>query len=172
MFEKIKSDFRVCYYGTHFVWQDWPSLLSIIMYRYGSWCDKRPKLIRRILLLFYVPFHAFGAVFTGIQIPRKAMIGQGFRIHHYGTVIIHGRAQIGDFCELRPGVVIGALHTGNDVPVIGNHVSVGVGAKILGTIKIGDYAKIGANAVVIQDVPAHFTAVGVPARLIPPKNVI
>ena len=67
-------------------------------------------------------------------------------------------------CTLRPGVVIGNLHGGNDVPVLGNNVEIGVGAKILGKIHIGNDVRIGANAVVIRDVPAAATAVGVPAR--------
>jgi len=84
--------------------------------------------------------------------------------------VISGYATFGDYCVIRNGVTIGLKNVDHPVaPIIGNHVDIGAGAKLLGDITIGDYAVIGANAVVIHDVPANCLAVGVPARIIP-KN--
>lgn len=101
---------------------------------------------------------------TGIQIPKFCRIGSGLRIHHFGTLILNGGVIIGSNCTLRTDVVIGNLHGGDDIPVLGDNVEIGVGAKVLERIHIGNNVKIGANAVVIHDVPDGATAVGVPAR--------
>jgi serine O-acetyltransferase len=73
---------------------------------------------------------------------------------------------IGENCRIAHGVTIGGRSGHYEVPVIGNNVTVGVGAVVLGPIKVGDHAIIGANAVVIHDVPAHAVVAGVPARII------
>lgn len=111
-------------------------------------------------------------VFFGICIGPKAKIGQRFVIEHFGCIVIHGNAVIGDDCIVRQGVTIGnkGAHAPNDVPMLGNRVNVGAGAKVLGKVIIGDDVDIGANAVVIKDVPANHIAVGVPA-VIKPKPV-
>ena len=77
---------------------------------------------------------------------------------------------IGKNCTLRHGVTIGNRQAVDDVPVIGDHVDIGAGAKILGKIRIGNNVSIGANAVVITDVPDNHIAVGVPARILPQKK--
>jgi len=82
--------------------------------------------------------------------------------------VVSGYARFGDDCIIRNGVTVGLSHTAHPVaPVIGNNVDVGVGAKILGDIEVGDNVVIGANAVVIRDVPSDSVAVGIPARIIP-----
>lgn len=106
---------------------------------------------------------------TGIEIHPGAEIGQPFFIDHGMGVVIGETAVVGDYCTLFHGVTLGG--TGKDVgkrhPTVGNHVTIGAGATILGPITIGDHAKIGAGAVVLRDVPANATAVGVPAYIIP-----
>jgi serine O-acetyltransferase len=106
-------------------------------------------------------------LFFGIFIGPKANIGQRLVIEHFGCIIIHGNAVIGDDCTIRQGVTIGNRHMNAplEAPVLGSHVHVGAGAKLLGNIQIGDNVDIGANAVVIKDVPAHHIAVGVPATI-------
>ena len=92
------------------------------------------------------------------------------RIDHFGGVIVSGDTVIGDDVVIRNGVTIGLRRTGvRGAPVIGNRVDIGTGAKILGTITIGDDVAIGANAVVLKDVPANSIAVGVPAKILPRK---
>jgi serine O-acetyltransferase len=85
--------------------------------------------------------------------------------------VISGDATFGDDCIIRNGVTVGLRNTGQrGAPVIGNRVDIGAGAKILGSIHVGDDVVIGANAVVIRDVPANSIAVGIPARVLPRKS--
>ena len=106
-----------------------------------------------------------GRFFTGIEIHPGAKIGKGLFIDHGMGVVIGETAEIGDNVTIYHGVTLGG--TGKDKgkrhPTIGNNVIIGCGAKILGPISIGDGAKIGANSVVLQNVPKGKTAVGIPA---------
>lgn len=100
-------------------------------------------------------------------------LGRRFKIEHFGGIIISGDAVFGDDVVIRNGVTVGLRHTGiRGSPVIGDRVDIGAGAKILGNIRIGHDVAIGANAVVITDVPDNHLAVGVPARLIPRKTLV
>ncbi|MCP9450400.1 MAG: serine O-acetyltransferase [Nitrospira sp.] len=105
---------------------------------------------------------------TGIEIHPSAKIGTGFFIDHGMGVVIGETAEIGDYVTLFQGVTLGGTgkERGKRHPTIGNHVVIGAGAKILGAIKIGDNVKIGANSVVLKNVPANSTVIGVPARII------
>lgn len=103
----------------------------------------------------------------GASIPFTATIGRGTWFGCGGIgVVIHPRAIIGENCAIAQCVTVGGRKGHPDVPVLGNNVFVGAGAKVLGPITIGDNAIIGANAVVLNDVPANATAVGVPARIV------
>ena len=105
--------------------------------------------------------------FTGIEIHPGAQIGRGFFIDHGMGVVIGETAIIGDNVLLYQGVTLGGtgLEKGKRHPTIGNNVVIGAGAKVLGNINVGDSSYIGANAVVIKDVPANSTVVGVPGRI-------
>jgi serine O-acetyltransferase len=107
----------------------------------------------------------------GATISVSARIGKRLTIEHSGAIVIHGNSQIGDDCIVRQGVTIGnrRLNAPFDAPCIGNRVNIGAGAKILGAVTIGDDVEIGANAVVLQDVPPNSIAVGIPARVIAGK---
>ena len=107
--------------------------------------------------------------FTGIEIHPGATIGKGLCIDHGMGVVIGETAEIGDDVLIYHGVTLGGTgkEKGKRHPTIGNGVVIGAGAKVLGPIKVGDNAKIGANAVVVKDVPEGATAVGIPA-----KNII
>ena len=106
-----------------------------------------------------------GRFFTGIEIHPGAKIGKGLFIDHGMGVVIGETAELGDNVTIYHGVTLGG--TGKDKgkrhPTVGNNVIIGCGAKILGPISIGDGAKIGANSVVLKDVPKGKTAVGIPA---------
>jgi serine O-acetyltransferase len=113
---------------------------------------------------YWVLEHRFWSVVTGADIPLNCQIGGGLLLPHPNGVVVHPGARIGVNCLLFQQVTI----TGG--VILGGHVDVGAGAKILGPVTIGDHAKIGANAVVMTDVPAHATAVGIPARVRTPAR--
>jgi serine O-acetyltransferase len=109
---------------------------------------------------------------TGIEIHPAAEIGRGFFIDHGMGVVIGETAEIGDDSTLYHGVTLGGTSwtPGKRHPTLGRNVVVGAGAKILGPILVGDNAKVGSNAVVVRDVPAGATAVGIPARVTTPEQ--
>ena len=109
--------------------------------------------------------HIFWSVVTASDIDPAATLGQGLRLPHPSGVVIHRDVIIGSGCMIMQQVTIGQTADPR-VPVIGANVYIGAGAKILGPINIGDGVRIGANAVVLDDVPAHCTAVGIPARIV------
>jgi serine O-acetyltransferase len=113
----------------------------------------------------------FNRFITGIEIHPGARIGNGLFIDHGMGVVIGETAEIGDNVTIYHGVTLGG--TGKDKgkrhPTIGDNVIIGAGVKVLGPIYVGSGAKIGANAVVLKDVPANATAVGIPAKMIEAK---
>ncbi len=104
----------------------------------------------------------------GIDIPPTTSIGSGFYIGHFGGIVVNERAVIGDNCNLSQQVTIGQLNRGprKGYPVIGNDVYIGPGAKVAGAVRIGNDVAIGANSVVIDDVPDHAVVVGVPGSVV------
>ena len=110
----------------------------------------------------------WGRWLTGIEIHPGATIGRRVFIDHGMGVVIGETAEIGDDCTLYHGVTLGGTswNKGKRHPTLGTGVVIGAGAKILGPILVGDGAKIGSNAVVVRDVPAGATAVGIPARIL------
>jgi serine O-acetyltransferase len=112
--------------------------------------------------------HRFWSVVTGADIPLSGHIGGGLRLPHPNGVVLHPDSRVGPNCLILQQVTLGTLETGG-TPVVGGHVDIGAGAKLLGPIVVGDHAVIGANAVVLCDVPAHHVAVGIPARCRPKK---
>ena len=113
------------------------------------------------LKLYWVIVHRFWSIVTAADIPLSAHLGGGLCLPHPCGVVIHPDAVIGPNCIIFQGVTIG-MNAGTQVPHLGGGIYVGCGAKILGGVTIGDHAAIGANAVVLHDVPACMTAVGVP----------
>lgn len=107
-----------------------------------------------------------GRFLTGIEIHPGAVMGQGVVIDHGMGVVIGETAIVGDYSLIYQGVTLGGTgkETGKRHPTLGKHVVVGAGAKILGNIDVGDYARIGAGSIVLRPVPANCTAVGVPGR--------
>lgn len=112
-------------------------------------------------------------VLFGLEVSPRVEIGGGlFLPHTVGTVI--GAEKIGECVTIMQGVTLGAKEpdmqfTKITRPIIGNHVTIGAGAKVIGRVMVGDHAKIGANAVVLDDVPPYAVAVGVPAKIVKQK---
>jgi serine O-acetyltransferase len=139
----------------------YPGLHALIYYRIAHFFYK-------LRLFFLARFLSQVArFFTGIEIHPGAQIGRRFFIDHGLGVVIGETSVIGDDVLLYQGSTLGGtgIVQGKRHPTIGNNVVVGAGAKVLGNIVIGDNSYIGANAVVIKDVPANSTVVGVPGRI-------
>ena len=133
-------------------------------WRYGV----RPAPLRKCFSLLYHLLYKLVQIITGIELPCEVQIGRNFVIDHFGGIVVSGYARFGDDCRIRNGVVVGLARIDDPVaPVIGNRVDIGAGAKLLGRITIGDNVVIGANAVVVRDVPSDCIAVGVPAVVRP-----
>ena len=109
-----------------------------------------------------------GRFMTGIEIHPGATIGRGFFIDHGMGVVIGETAEIGDNCTLYHGVTLGGTSWAKEKrhPTLGNNVIIGSGAKILGPFTVGDDSKIGSNSVVVKEVPATATVVGIPGRVV------
>ncbi len=162
MFENLREDFN-----THErdPWRQGVWVLAV--YRFGRWRYRvRPAYLRRPLSLLYKFLKIAVQIAAGIDLPCETRVGRRLRIEHFGGIVISGDTVIGDDVTLRHGVTLGLRRTGvAGAPVIGDRVDIGTGAKILGPVRIGAGAVIGANAVVLCDVPAGALAVGVPARI-------
>jgi serine O-acetyltransferase len=123
------------------------------------------KMLRRLARLRHVGW----SFLTHSDISPHAKLGQRLQLPHPNGIVIHEDAVVGDDCMIMQQVTIGMIGDG-EVPVIGNGVYVGAGAKIIGKVHVGDGARIGANAVVTKDVPPGHTAIGVPAKIIPNRS--
>lgn len=138
----------------------------------GRWCHVHhvPVVPRLIQAMIFAMFHCV--------VPPECSIGKGTRLWHHGlSIVLHPDVEIGRDCNLYNHVVIGGGYDGPDGPpiriVIGDRVNISAGAKVLcqgGTLTIGEGSTVGANAVVLCDVPPNSLAVGLPARAIPNKR--
>jgi len=140
----------LCYPGVH----------ALIIYRLSSWLWRHHfKFLGRFL-------SSIGRFLTGIEIHPGATIGHRFFIDHGMGVVIGETASIGDDVTMYHDVTLGgtSLNRGIRHPQIGNNVIIGAGAQLLGPITVGDFARIGSNAVVVKDVEADTSMVGIPAR--------
>jgi serine O-acetyltransferase len=175
--ETVRADLlRFCEPGRPFqeaTWS-WPGVLraglsaqgawAVLEYRFRRWSRDLPWPLA-------LPFTGLGFLsrkvietVTGISLPSAAIFGPGLYIGHFGEIIVGARVAAGANCSLSQGVTLGEDAGGS--PTLGEAVFVGPGAKVLGGIQIGDRVVVGANAVVMRDVPSNATAVGVPARVL------
>lgn len=138
----------------------YPGLHAIALHRLAHWLHRHQvKLLPRLI-------SHLSRSLTGIEIHPGAQLGRGIVIDHGMGVVIGETAIVGSHTLIYQGVTLGGTgkETGKRHPTVGRHVVVGAGAKILGNIQIGDFARIGAGSIVLKHVPAHCTAVGVPSR--------
>jgi serine O-acetyltransferase len=166
MFKNIRSDFH-----SHDKRWDSQGFWVLVVYRFGRWrYHVRPVILRKFFSLVYRILFKLVQILTGVELPCEVELGDNFIIDHFGGIIVSGYAKIGNNCRVRDGVVIGLRRIEDKrAPVIGDDVDIGSGAKLLGAIKIGNNVLIGANAVVLCDVPDDSIAVGVPAS-VKPRN--
>ena len=152
--------------------RDWtrPGFHAVAVHRFGKWrMGIGPQSVRVPLSFLYRALFTGVRNFYGIEVPHTAHVGRRVVFEHQHGIVVHGNASIGDDCIVRQGVTIGNRNIAAplEAPRLGNRVNIGAGAKVLGGVTIGDDAQIGANAVVLVDVPAGGVAVGVPARVAP-----
>ncbi len=169
MFDNIREDLRAHggKWGAQGFW-------AMVIYRFGRWrYGVRPAIVRKLFSAIYHVLYKLVQILTGIELPCEAEVGRNFVIDHFGGIIVSGYAKFGDDCRIRSGVVIGLRRIEEKcAPVIGNNVDIGAGAKLLGPIRVGDNVVIGANAVVLCDVPDNSVAVGVPAVVRPQQRAV
>ena len=169
MFSRLREDIRVVFdrdpaaRTTFEVLTCYPGLHALVWHRavvHRAWRAGLRWLARWLA--------HWGRFLTGIEIHPGARIGRRVFIDHGMGIVIGETAEIGDDTTLYHGVTLGGTswNKGKRHPTLGRNVVVGAGAKILGPIHIGDGAKVGSNAVVVRDVPAEATAVGIPARVV------
>ncbi|MEW5860651.1 MAG: serine O-acetyltransferase [Cyanobacteriota bacterium] len=168
LWEQIKEDWIA--HG-----RDWtrPGFRAVAVHRFGVWRMKiKPILIRAPLSILYRALFRKIRNTYGIELPYSAQLGRRVVIEHQSCIVIHGDCVIGDDCIIRQGVTMGNRYLDRpfDAPKLGKRVNVGAGAKLFGNITLGDDANIGANAVVLTDVPPGATAVGIPAKVINAKK--
>ena len=151
--------------------RDWtkPGFRAVATHRFGVWrMTVRPKIVRAPLSVLYRwAFRRCRNVY-GIELPYTVKLGRRVVIEHQGGIVIHGNSVIDDECIIRQNCTLGIRSLADlaAAPVLERGVDVGAGAVILGAVRIGAGAAVGANAVVLTDVPPGARAVGVPARLI------
>ena len=172
MFARLRSDIQcildrdpaarstweviTCYPGLHAIW----------LHRPAHWCWHHGlKWLGRFI-------SHFARWFTGIEIHPGAKIGSCLFIDHGMGIVFGETAEIGDNCTIYHGVTLGGTgkDTGKRHPTLGNNVLIGAGTKVLGPVYIGDNARIGAGSVVLKNLPANCTAVGVPAEVVRINN--
>jgi serine O-acetyltransferase len=139
-------------------------LHAILGHRVAHWLHARLRL--RVLARFLSVLNRF---WTGVEIHPGARIGPGFFLDHGTGVVIGETAVVGDHCVMFHNVTLGGTgkYHGQRHPIVGSRVFIGTGAALLGPIRVGDEAKIGANAFVVnRDVPPRSTVVGTPARIV------
>jgi serine O-acetyltransferase len=143
------------------------SIWAIYVYRWGRRILQRPPgLMQNMLLKFYWLLFRLVETITGISLPLEAQIGPGLRIYHFGNIFINSDVIIGRNCTLRQGVTLGNRVEGGPSPKVEDDVEFGAYAQAFGGIRIAKGAKIGAMSVVLSDVPAGATAVGIPAHIV------
>lgn len=168
MFQRLKEDIEIVFErdpaarNTFEILLTYPGFHAILLHRFAH------RLWKWGWLLLARMVSNISRLLTGIEIHPGAEIGRRFFIDHGMGVVIGETAIIGDDCTLYHGVTLGGTswEKGKRHPTLANGVVVGAGAKVLGPIEIGEAARIGSNSVVVKDVPAGMTVVGVPGKLI------
>lgn len=145
-------------------WLGQPQLGVNITYRLCRHLMARPALWRKLLLVPARIWHTLTCAYFGIELPVTAEAGAGLQFAHYGGIIIHDNARLGEFCRIYQNVTLGSDRRGR-VPTLGNHVTMWAGSIAIGGCKLGDFTQVGANSVCLGDIDVEDVSLaGQPAR--------
>ena len=147
----------------------YPGFQAVLAHRFLHKLWNQPiKALRPFAQFLARLFQYWIKILTNIEIHPSAKIGNNFFIDHGSGVVIGETTIIGDDVVLYQGVTLGGVSTKKEKrhPTLGSNIVIGAGAKILGNIHIGDFVQVGANSVVVRDVPSHSTVVGIPGKII------
>ncbi len=145
-----------------------PGFWAVALHRFGNWrMSIRPKLLRAPFSLSYRFLAWLAELIGGCHLPYTVRLGRRVRIWHHGGIVLHARS-IGDDVHIRHCTTFGIATRDQPraIPTIEDRVDIGCGACILGNVTVGHDSLVGANAVVVTDIPPYSTAVGIPARVI------
>ena len=150
--------------------RDWtrPGFRALAVHRFGVWrLSVRPRFLRAPLTLMYRNMFRHCRNVYGIELPYTVRVGRGVVIEHQGGIVVHGASVIGDRRIIRQGCTLGVRRIADlrSAPYLDNDVELGAGAVVLGKVHVGSGARVGANAVVLRDVPPGCLAIGVPATI-------
>lgn len=170
MLRDLREDLKR-YRGAGRAWAVWknPAVWAVAWYRFGRWAHHEQPWgpVRPLAKALHAIGYLWLQVFMDMHLDPSAKIGPGLYLGHCGGAHINPEAVIGAHCDLGHYVTIGTSARGRaGAPVLGDNVYVGVGATIVGKIRVGDGAKIAANTLVISHVPAGATVMGVPGRIV------
>lgn len=144
-----------------------PSFKMSFWFRIGSWLESKKKWRMAYYMVFIYYKHLMYK--TGIQLPIGTQVGGGIKFYHFGDVVVNRNAKIGKNASIYNGVTIGInLRPDGKAypPVIGDNVVLCTGAKVIGNVTVGSNSVVGANAVVVKDIPDNSVAAGVPAKVL------
>lgn len=161
LWQQIVTDWRA--HG-----RDWtkPGFRAVAVHRFGVWrLSVRPKLLRAPFSIVYRAMFRHCRNRYGIELPYSARVGRGVVIEHQGGIVVHGASVIGNCCIIRQGCTLGLRHLSDRTaaPILEDHVELGAGVIVLGAVRLGRGARVGANAVVLSDVASGTTVWGIPA---------
>jgi serine O-acetyltransferase len=163
--DKLRIDLLGYYNKSWFnSWLGQPQLGVNITYRLCRYLMARPSLWRKLLLVPARIWHTLTCAYFGIELPVTAEAGAGLQFVHYGGIIIHDNARLGEFCRIYQNVTLGSDRRGR-VPTLGNHVTMWAGSIAIGGCKLGDFTQVGANSVCLGDIDVEDVSLaGQPAR--------
>ena len=140
---------------------------AIAVHRFGNWRMGLPRVIRPFFTILYSFLFKTVEIVCGIMLPYTVIIGRRVRIWHFGGMILNAY-RIGDDVHIRQNTTFGIARRDSlfELPIIEDRADLGCGVAVLGAVTIGHDAMVGANAVVVDDIPPHSVAVGIPAKVI------
>ena len=168
LLDNLRSDYQL--HGRRLLTR---TFIAMAVYRFGAWATEQPRAVERPASKVYGWLDKVSRVLTGVHMDRGVTLGDEFHIiHAEGNISIHPQTVIGDRVGIMHNVTIGEGATGGGAAIIEDDVFIGVGAVIIGKVRIGKGAHIAANTLVLADVPPNSVAIGVPARTYPRLGAI